>query len=129
MSCITAFMKRGSCMSFMTRGSLMSFMPCLINIFFKLVPFRCSVPSSVPGGAFVERGADSVLRVAARADRRHVIEDVGSAHLVVTEVLDEAGFDDVDLFLRVLGDDGRHQRLQLDRVFLVLEQLELERAA
>ena len=37
--------------------------------------------------------------------------------------------DDVDLLLRVLVDDRRDQRLQLDRVLLILEELQLERAA
>src|SRR5262249_40541357 len=67
--------------------------------------------------------------VASREDRRNVVEDVGGADFVVTEVLDEARLDDVDLLLRVLVDDRGDERLQLDRVLLILEQLQLERAA
>src|SRR6185369_10458984 len=69
------------------------------------------------------------LRVTAGEDRRDVVEDVRGADLVVAEVLDEPRLDDVDLLLRVLVDDGGDERLELDRVLLILEQLELEGAA
>src|SRR5882757_7963388 len=69
----------------------------------------------------------SRLDVSTREDRRDEVEHVGCRHLVVTEVLDQALLDDVDLRLRVAVDDGGHQGRQLDRVLLVLEQLGLER--
>ena len=47
--------------------------------------------------------------------------------VAVAVVLDQAALDDVDLLLRVLVDDVRDQARQLDRVLLVLEQLQLER--
>src|SRR5262245_17060193 len=70
----------------------------------------------------------SALGVAAGEDRRDVVQDVRRADFVVAEVADEARLDDVDLFLRFAIDDRAHQRLQLDAVLLILEQLELEGA-
>src|SRR5271170_4204712 len=71
----------------------------------------------------------SVLRVAAGEDRRDIVEHVGRADLVIAEVLDEPRLDDVDLLLRVLVDDGADERLELDAVLLIFEELELQRAA
>src|SRR3954451_5740992 len=71
----------------------------------------------------------SVFGVAAGEDARYVIEHVGRGDLVIAEVLDEPALDDVDLLLRLFVDHRRDQGLELDRVFLVLEELELERAA
>src|SRR2546430_10375850 len=68
-----------------------------------------------------------VLGISAREDRRHVVEHVRRADLAVAVALDHAVLDDVDLLLRVLVDHRRDQVLQLDRILLVLEELELER--
>src|SRR6478752_3382832 len=71
----------------------------------------------------------SALRVAAGEDARNVVEHVRRADLVVAEVAHQATLDDVDLFLGFFVDDGADQRLELDAVLLIFEQLELERAA
>jgi hypothetical protein len=49
--------------------------------------------------------------------------------LVVAEVLDHPRLDDVDLLLRLLVDRRSRRGSELDRVLLVLEELELEGAA
>src|SRR3954447_13004294 len=72
------------------------------------------------------RTARLLLRVPAREDRRHVVEHVRRAHFVVAEVADEPALDDVDLLLSFLVNHRADQRLELDAVLLVLEQLELE---
>jgi len=69
----------------------------------------------------------SALDVSSREDRRDEVEHVGRRHLVVAEVLDQPLLDDIDLRLGVAIDDRAHERRQLDRVLLVLEQLGLER--
>src|SRR5260221_6105602 len=73
------------------------------------------------------RAVSSVLHVAAREDARDEVEPVGRADLALAVVAGHAVLDHVDLLLRVAVDDGRHQAGQLDRVLLVLEQLQLQR--
>src|SRR5512138_2901645 len=90
---------------------------CLI--FSAIVPSLRSVRALPP--------APLVLRVAAREDRRDEVEDVRGADLAVPVVLHEPLLHHVDLLLRVAVDDRRDEVLQLDRVLLVLEQLQLER--
>src|SRR5512133_3058263 len=68
-----------------------------------------------------------VLRVAAREDGGDEVEDVGGADLAVPVVLHEPLLHHVDLLLRLAVDHRRHQVLQLDRVLLVLEELQLQR--
>src|SRR5262245_15470443 len=72
-------------------------------------------------------GDSRLLGVAAREDARHEVEHVGGADVAVAVVLDQARLDDVDLLLRVLVDHRGDEAGQLDRVLLVLEELELER--
>src|SRR5262245_5347373 len=69
----------------------------------------------------------SILGVAACEDAGHVVQHIGRALLVVAEVADQACLNHVDLLLSVLVDHPRDQRSQLDRVLLILEQLQLER--
>src|SRR5690606_35201877 len=78
--------------------------------------------TSLAGGSAVAPG------VAAGEDRGDVVQHVGGRDLVVAEVTDQSALDDLDLLLRVLVDHGGDQAGQLDRVLLVLEQLQLERA-
>src|SRR5262245_11196125 len=66
-----------------------------------------------------------LLDVAAGEDAGHEVQDVGGARVAVAVVAHEAALDDVDLFLRVLVDHARDQARQLDRILLVLEQLQL----
>src|SRR5690349_462041 len=80
-----------------------------------------TVTEPLPSGSLM-----SALDVSAREDRRDEVEDVCRRHLVVAEVLDQPLLDHIDLRLRIAVDDARHQRGQLDRVLLVLEQLALE---
>ena len=68
----------------------------------------------------------AALDVAAGEDAGDVVQDVGRRVLVVAVVADQAALDDVDLLLRVLVDDAGDQAGELDRVLLVLEQLELQ---
>src|SRR5258705_774128 len=72
-------------------------------------------------------GGSGLLGVAAGEDARHEVQHVGGAHVAVAVVLHEPGLHDVDLLLRVLVDDRGDQAGQLDRVLLVLEELELDR--
>src|SRR5258707_630830 len=72
------------------------------------------------------RPASSLLAVPAGEDRRHVVQDVGGAHVAVAVVLDEPALDDLDLLLGILVHDARDQAGQLDRVLLVLEELQLQ---
>src|ERR1700674_1439193 len=69
----------------------------------------------------------SVLRVSASEDRGHVVEHVGGADLAIAVVLHEPLLHHVDLLLRLAVDHARHQALQLDRVLLILEELQLQR--
>src|SRR5262245_8046490 len=69
-----------------------------------------------------------LLRVAAREDRGDVLEHVARADLAVAVGLDEAALHHLDLLLLVAVDDRRDEARQLDRVFLVFEELQLERA-
>jgi len=46
----------------------------------------------------------ATLDVTARENAGHVVQDVGSRVLVVAVITDQAGLDDVDLFLSVLVD-------------------------
>src|SRR6266568_8453079 len=69
----------------------------------------------------------SVARVAAGEDAGHVVQDVRGADVAIAVVLLETALDDVDLLLRVLVHDRGDQRGQLDRILLVLEQLQLQR--
>jgi hypothetical protein len=46
----------------------------------------------------------AALDVTARENAGHVVQDVGSRVLVVAVITDQAGLDDVDLFLSVLVD-------------------------
>ncbi len=46
----------------------------------------------------------ATLDVTARENAGHVVQDVGSRVLVVAVITDQAGLDDVDLFLGVLVD-------------------------
>src|SRR5262245_2105732 len=66
------------------------------------------------------------LHVAAGEDRGDVVEDVRRADVAVAVGPDEAALHDLDLLLGVLVDDGRDEARQLDRVLLVLEELQLE---
>jgi hypothetical protein len=59
-------------------------------------------------------------------DRGHVVQHVGGGLLVVAEVADQACLDHVDLLLGVLVDHARDERGELDRVLLILEQLQLQ---
>src|SRR5262245_916836 len=68
----------------------------------------------------------AALDVAAGEDAGDVVEHVGRRVLVVAVVADQAGLDDVDLLLGVLVDDAGDQAGELDRILLVLEQLELQ---
>src|SRR5207245_3805440 len=68
----------------------------------------------------------ALLRVPAGEDRRHVVEHVGGAHVAVAVVLDQAPLDDVDLLLGLAVHHGGDEARELDRVLLVLEELQLE---
>ena len=66
------------------------------------------------------------LHVAPGEDAGDVVEHVVGRVLVVAVVADQAALDDVDLLLRVLVDHAGDQVLELDRVLLVLEELEFQ---
>src|SRR5437660_652278 len=68
-----------------------------------------------------------LLHISTRKNTGYIVEHVGRAFVVVTEVANQSAFDNVDLGLRILIDDLRHEARQLDRVFLVLEQFQLQR--
>src|SRR5262245_19703153 len=68
----------------------------------------------------------TLLAVAAGEDGGHVVQDVGGTDVAVPVVLDEAPLHDVDLLLGVPVHDARDEARELDRVLLVLEDLELE---
>src|SRR5437016_14078594 len=87
-------------------------------------PFISTVTGESPGSSM---GGLLVFDVPAGKDAGHEVEDVRRADLAVPVVADHAVLDDVDLLLRVAVDDGRDEARQLDRVLLILEQLELER--
>src|SRR5215210_5865941 len=67
------------------------------------------------------------LHVAAGEDAGDIVQHVGRRVLVVAVVADQPLLDDVDLLLRVLVDHAGDQARKLDRVLLVLEQLQLQR--
>ena len=60
-------------------------------------------------------------------DAGDVVKYVGRALFVVTVVADESLFDHVDFLLRFLVDDAGDEAGELDRVFLVFKQLQLQR--
>ena len=64
---------------------------------------------------------------AAGEDAGHEVQHVRRADLAVAVVADQPALDHVDLLLRRLVDDVGDQAGQLDRVLLVLEQLQLQR--
>src|SRR5437867_2846949 len=68
----------------------------------------------------------SLLRVPAREDARHEGEHVGGTLLIVPVVANQPPLDHVDLLLRRLVHHVGHQAGQLDRVLLVLEQLQFQ---
>src|SRR5690606_20440618 len=65
--------------------------------------------------------------IAPRKDARHEVQHVGGAHVAVAVLVDQPALHDVDLLLRLPVQYARHQARQLDRVLLVLEQLQLHR--
>src|SRR5829696_2735121 len=91
-----------------------------------------AAPSAITIGRRRERGyAGRVILfgVAARINARDIVEHVSRGHLVISEILNHSRLDDVDLLLRLFVDDAGDEGLELDGVLLVLEELELERAA
>src|SRR5262245_1027589 len=68
----------------------------------------------------------SLLRMPSCKDARHEAQHIRRAHVAVAVVIRQPALDDVDLLLCRLVHDARHQARQLDRVFLVLEQLQLQ---
>src|SRR5262249_39367458 len=67
------------------------------------------------------------LRMPSGENARHEVQNVRRTRLIIPVVTDEATLYHVDFFLRRLVHHVRHERRQLDRVLLVLEQLQLER--
>ena len=67
------------------------------------------------------------LRLTPGEDARHEVQHVGRTRFIVAVVANQATLHHVDFFLRRPVDHVRHQARQLDRVLLVLEQLEFER--
>ena len=67
-----------------------------------------------------------LLAVASGEDAGDVVQHVGGAGFVVAKVLDQALLDDVDFLLGFVVDDAADQVLELDRVALVFEELELQ---
>src|SRR5690606_18516609 len=61
-----------------------------------------------------------------REDARDEVQHVRRAHVAVAVLVDEPALHDVDLLLRLLVQHAGDQARQLDRVLLVLEQLQLE---
>src|SRR6476646_3856535 len=87
-------------------------------------------------GAWKNRSAPSTidqppstlfLRMSSREYARDEVQHVRRTRFIITVVADQATLDDVDLLLGGLVHHVRNQRGQLDRVLLVLEQLQLER--
>src|ERR1700759_1366028 len=76
---------------------------------------------AAPGG-LVQLQPRLFLDVAASKDAGDERQGVVGRGLVVSVVLDQPTLDDVDLVLRLLVDDVGHERAELDRVFLILEQ-------
>ncbi len=68
----------------------------------------------------------TVFGISAGKDAGHVVQHVGGTFVVVAVIADQAALDHVDLGLRVGVDHVRDQARQLDRVLLVLEQLQLQ---
>src|SRR5574341_1461550 len=68
-------------------------------------------------------------RVPPREDARHVVEDIRRAHVAVAHVLDQPALHDLDLFLRLAVNHVGNQAGQFDRVLLILEEFQFERAA
>src|SRR5262245_25387289 len=78
------------------------------------------------GGRRTTPPAPSIARVAAGEDAGHIVQHVGGADVAVAVVLLQPALDDVDLLLGVLVHHRRDQRGQLDRILLVLEELQFE---
>src|SRR3954468_12812410 len=68
-----------------------------------------------------------MTRVSSRKNARHVIQHIRRTLVVVSVVADEPTLHDIDLLLRVGIDHIRYQARKLDRILLILEQLQLER--
>src|SRR5688500_10721438 len=67
-----------------------------------------------------------LLHISTSKNARHVVQHIRRALIVVAKVANQPALDHVDLGLGILIDDLRNQAGQLDRVLLVLEQLELQ---
>src|SRR5690606_26927829 len=88
-----------------------------------LPPFPRPRPGGGAGGPLLA----VLLHVAAREDARHEVQHVRRADVAVAVLVDQPALDHVDLLLRLPVQDAGHEARELDRVLLVLEQLQLER--
>src|SRR5258708_4510974 len=68
----------------------------------------------------------SLLSMSSSENAGHKAEHIGGANIAIAIVADQPALDDIDLLLRRLVHDARHQARQLDRVLLIFKQLQFQ---
>ena len=96
---------------------------CMFSVVILSIHYLPSRPKLV---APVTKSSSISFTVATGENAGDVVQNVGSRYFIITEVLDEALFDDVDLFLGFIIDDAADEVFEFDGVFLVFEEFEFE---